>query len=476
MLYLALYFLINGVGLIARQFLASTVVANKQDKTRINMKTQIVLIILFSIIINYCYSQNYTTIIPLNGGRVDWSDVNNRIAIDRKGVDDFYDIYIMNEDTSNIVCLTCDTIAPQNHSGNPSWHPSGKYILFQAEAEQTYLQVQHDIATPGRGRYNNVWVMDTSGTVFNNLTQIPYQISPHYGVLHPHFSHDGNMICWAEMISNNGTQGEWRVKIARFHENSGNPYIDSIQVYNPLGGIHFYETHGFSSNGNTLLFSATLNNQTFHSLEIYTFDTTTSALTNLSNLPDVWDEHAHYNKTGDKIIWMSSYGYSIDTTDFSSLKTEWWIMDSNGTNKQQISHFNNPFYPEYIPNNAAAGDIAFSPDGLRFFGYVITETIGGGSGINVICTLDTSANIITKNDLDDLCIYPNPVKSELKILLPMKDVQLKYKITDIQGQVIKTGCFLNNYNSINLDGLKSGCYVFTLMNNEELYRRKFIKY
>jgi len=444
---------------------------------------QIILIILFSIIINDCYSQNYTTIIPSNGGRVDWSDINNRIAIDRKGIDDFYDIYTMNEDTSNIICLTCDTtIAPKNHCGNPSWHPSGQYILFQAESENTVSQAQHNIATPGRGRYNNVWVMDSSGTIFINLTQIPYQTSPQYGVLHPQFSYDGNKICWAEMISNNGPQGEWRIKIASFHENSGSPYIDSIQTYNPLGGLNFYETHGFSHNGNHVLFSATLNDQTFHTLDIYTYDTLTHILTNLSNFIDIWDEHAHYNKTGDKIIWMSSYGYPIDTTDFSTLQTEWWIMDSDGSNKQQISHYNNPAYPEYIPNFVAPGDIAFSPDGLRFLGYIITETVGGGSGINAICTLDTLTNIVTQNNLEDICIYPIPANTQLNIILPSQEkysqfsesFNFKYYLTNIQGMIVKTGCFSGYINYIDLNDLGHGCYILSIFGEKELIRKKII--
>ncbi len=87
---------------------------------------------------------------------------------------------------------------------------------------------------------------DSSGTILINLTNIPYQSLPHYGVLHPHFSKDGTKILWAEMIANNGPHGEWRIKVADFNENSGNPFINNVQTYHPLAGINFYETHGFS--------------------------------------------------------------------------------------------------------------------------------------------------------------------------------------------------------------------------------------
>ena len=439
------------------------------------MKLNILIIILSLLVISEVYSQNYEIVIPLNGGRIDWSDTNNKIAIDRKGIDGFYEIYTMNPDTSNLQCLTCVGLPANNrHAGNPSWHPSGEYILFQMEDVNTTMQWQHNIATPGRGRYNNVWVMDSAGTTFIKLTNIPYQFSPNYGVLHPHFSKDGTKIVWAEMIADNGPDGEWRIKVADFNENSGNPFINNIQTYHPLAGINFYETHGFSQSGDEILFSATLSNSTYHTLEIYTYNMTTTVLTNLTNLPDVWDEHAQYNKTEDKIVWMSSFGFMLDSTNWASARTEWWIMDIDGANKQQLSHFNTQGYPEYMPDTVAAADIAFSPDGSKFFGYVITDVGAITTGKNVLADLSAILSVENNFDNKSIIIYPNPVIDKLSI----KSNQFKIKeitIYNLSGQKIYYKNNLNNnYIVINLHDISNGIYILEIMNDCQIKAKKII--
>ena len=74
-----------------------------------------------------------------NGGRCAWSPAgDDRIAFDRKNpADGYYDLWVMNADGSHQVCLTAAPPPgfPSRHAGNPSWHPSGKFILVNAEKE-----------------------------------------------------------------------------------------------------------------------------------------------------------------------------------------------------------------------------------------------------------------------------------------------------------------------------------------------------
>lgn len=54
-----------------------------------------------------------------DGGRVDWSPDGATIYFDRRGADDLYDVWAMNPDGSNEVCITCDRPElPNNHQGN----------------------------------------------------------------------------------------------------------------------------------------------------------------------------------------------------------------------------------------------------------------------------------------------------------------------------------------------------------------------
>ena len=81
------------------------------------------------------YGHQVSTIKP-QGARVDWSWANGLIAYDRVGDDGtYFDVYVMSLDGSRDTCLTCGKagLVPQKNNGNPAWHPSGSYIVFQSE-------------------------------------------------------------------------------------------------------------------------------------------------------------------------------------------------------------------------------------------------------------------------------------------------------------------------------------------------------
>ena len=69
------------------------------------------------------------------------------------------------------------------------------------------------------------------------------------------------------------------------------------------------------------------------------------------------------------IVWASSTGISQDkTTNFrdtlgSPPKLDYWIMDADGSNKKQLTHFNDPNDPQYSKNIISVGDFDWSPDG-----------------------------------------------------------------------------------------------------------------
>jgi len=50
----------------------------------------------------------------------------------------------------------------------------------------------------------------------------------------------------------------------------------------------------------------------------------------------------------------------------AALKTELWLMKSDGSNKRRLTHFNEPGYPEYMGGRRCiVSDSAWSPDGKR---------------------------------------------------------------------------------------------------------------
>jgi Tol biopolymer transport system component len=306
------------------------------------------------------YSITITTITE-KGGRVDWSHTLNLIVFDRKGEDGFYDVYIMGPDGTNEYCLTCD-LELDHHMGSPSWHPSGEWIVFQmvntalipsdrgAEEVKAYTN-------PGAGWLNNIWVTDRKGH-FYQLTDV----GDKGGVLHPHFSHDGSRLSWAERVDDKpgSTSGIWVLHVADFVM-TDTPHLENILTFSPGEQHELYENHGFSPDDTKILFSGNVQkNQPKWGWDICLVDIKTERLTPLTTTFSEWDEHASYSPDGKKIVWTSSMGYDTDP-----LKTDFWIMDADGSHKQQLTFFNMPDHPHYMGIPIVAADSCWG--GRKFF-------------------------------------------------------------------------------------------------------------
>lgn len=310
------------------------------------------------------------------GGRVDWSADGKTITFDRRGEDGYYDVYVMNSDGSDERCLTCDQPSglPGRHNGNPAWHPSGRYIVFQSEKNIVPNKLDA-VCSPGAGLLNDLWVVTSDGKKAYKIWNLPYRLRQALGTLHPQFSHDGRKLFWAERIGN-GTitkpkslYGKWVLKIADFTVEDGIPVLKDVREYHPGQQWDFYESHSFSPDDSKVLFSGNIEmGQPGWGLDIYEMDIRTGNVKNLTNTPYVWDEHAHYSPDGKEIVWMSNKGFNMA----QGLRTEFWIMDSNGNNQRQLSHFNDPSHPHFLgkQKNFVAADSSFSPDGRKIVGLV----------------------------------------------------------------------------------------------------------
>jgi len=90
-----------------------------------------------------------------------------------------------------------------------------------------------------------------------------------------------------------------------------------------------------------------------------------------------WDEHAHFSPDGRTILWMTSKSqpYKLRADD---LKTDYWLMNADGSNKRRLTYFNQPGHPHFMKEGVAAADGAWSPDGSRFAAYLIVDVRRGG--------------------------------------------------------------------------------------------------
>jgi uncharacterized protein (TIGR03437 family) len=321
------------------------------------------------------YLVNYQELTD-NGGRVSWSKSgSNLIAFDRigtatQGNNGWYDIWTMTPDGNNQVCLTCaastnGTLPPYN-KGNADWRPQGDYLVFEAQRSSqdptdpsSTTNVQ---ARPGAGGNNVVYIMNAAGTAYWEVTAT----ESGRGILEPFFSHDGTKIVWSELVDpSQGFNGAWEIVIASFTPpttSGGAPTVTVTETLTPGIQPAYYETHGFTLDDSTILFSGCASGQTsIYGTDIYTYVLGSGVFTNLTNTPDYWDEHSIASPVQDKLFFVSSYGTN---STGAHLALDGWTMNYDGSDKKRITFFQDPDSPMSMPGYLVSEN-DWSPDGTQ---------------------------------------------------------------------------------------------------------------
>jgi acetyl esterase/lipase len=365
------------------------------------------------------------TTLQEQGGRVSWSHAKNLIAFDVGGKEGKSDIYTARLDGSDKRCLTCDKKdVPQLQNGNPEWHPSGDWIVFQAQDPDLRLppgQVGNFVASPGIGINNNIWMTNADGSKYWQITRVQNRS----GVLHPQFSPDGKKIVWSEIVKpGEGIGGQWAIKLGDFTIVNGEPRVTNIQTLTP-GYLQLYETHGWSPDNRQIIFSGVPQGRFYYDMEIYTYDLTTQQLVRLTENSE-WDEHAHYSPDGKWIAWMSSMNIpqvksnSLEGMTRNPPKTDVWVtlapnasagVNADGSNKQRVTRFNDPKSPEGrdASGGVIVGDISWGPDSQSFVAKIQRGRVES------IVLIEFSAAPVTR-------ATPPPQKIEAKAGASYRDV------------------------------------------------------
>ncbi len=319
-----------------------------------------------------------------SGGRVDWSESRNLIAFDRLDARGYFKIWVMRPDGSDQRCVTCNNPELTKHNGNPAWDPSGRFIAFEAQNDFRGLlpKMTDYFANPGAGVNDDLWVMDFSTGKAWQLTHLPPRTG---GVLHPHFSHNGNYLLWSERYAPGGGKfGLWRIKMARFVINGGVPSITDERSLTPGKQKQFYETHGFSKDDRTIYFSANLTpGQDVTGDDIYAYNVESGDLRDLTNAPEEWDEHAQLSPSGKRIVWMTNRDLPKQRTPYG-VRSDYWIMNADGSDPSRLTYFNTPGSPEYIEGGITAADSSWGPDGRQLVATLIEDARTEASRIVMI--------------------------------------------------------------------------------------------
>jgi len=311
------------------------------------------------------------------GGGLDWSPAGDIIIYTRYDSNKVKQVFTIKPDGSEEKCLTCNQVSGgppvRVHKGVPSWHPSGKYIILQVEMEQ------HPgpkwLSEPGSGWFNNIWLTTPDGTRWWQLTD--YSSNKVSGVLFPKVSHDGKKLAWAEVYKGpdnpirtllgsptGNPWGRWRINIADLVIDANGPHLERIQTFTPGNG-HFYELQDWSSDDSKIMFAADIGRSSPYVMDVWIMDVATGELTPLTDSAADWEEHATFSPSGRRIVLMSSECCRWNPKDWKSLAAELYLMNADGSNKVQLTHFNTPGYPEYSEERSVATKATWSPDGTQ---------------------------------------------------------------------------------------------------------------
>lgn len=319
-------------------------------------------------------------VLTTDGGRLDWG-ADGRIVFDRRGKKGkrkgLYDVWLMDpRDPATERRVTSGPSLPVGHRGNPVWHPSGDWILFQAGIKVGNALVTH----PGSGVANELWVVRPDGTDARRIFHIA-KPNAHDGSLHPHFDSDGDRIVFSRY---RGLPTVFEINMLSFDVNDPKE-VQPVPVL-PAGDKRWqkglYETHGFTADDQYIVFTGCSDPKAPWNNDILIADPVTRDLADqVTNSPD-WDEHAHFQPGTRRLLYSSVRG--LKKRGFALLfpDAEWWIREEDGVH-HRLTWFTDPSWPLRtalgpdgdpiaIPSTKLfAADGAWAPDGSAYAGVLL---------------------------------------------------------------------------------------------------------
>jgi Tol biopolymer transport system component len=296
-------------------------------------------------------------------GLVVWSPDGRQYLISRKDAAGTYQLYVGTTGRgTDPVCISCvarpNSPAPNRHKLQPHWYPSGDWIVLAGERDDYQPPM---LSTPTliegwlqSGLWMDIYITRPDGSQWYQLSDFGHQ--PGEGFTGVAFTPDGKQGVWAQIVDGNFFQylfGRWQLILADFGVDvNGVPGFSNLRDITPAGAA-WVEPGNFAPDGKSLLITADIGLTDPQGMDQFILDITTGQVRNLTNSPGVWDEHGVFSPDGSQILFMSSYPYRADPLSHTVLflKTEFMLMDRNGNNLRQLTHYNSPGYAESNPPN-----------------------------------------------------------------------------------------------------------------------------
>ena len=310
------------------------------------------------------------------------SPTSDAVAVSEPAADGVYQIYMVRGGARSCISCTPRAGGPRvdRNKMMVSWHPSGQWLVVGVEENthgNSWMPKSWQRGLLQSGIWLNIWVTTPTGERWYQITDFKKSATnPSDGFTGTAFTPDGSKAAWAEIVDGNVFRnhfGIWKLYAAEFRVSpDGDPHFANKKDITPAGA-RWVEPGNFSPDGRHLLISSDIGLRDAQGQDQFALDVVTGQLQNLTQSPLVWDEHGLYSPNGRKISFMSSYPYrgKRDSYKASSLRTEFMLMDADGSQLQQLTHFNVPGYPESQPKRTVAAVAAFIGDGSQLFATVM---------------------------------------------------------------------------------------------------------
>ena len=285
-------------------------------------------------------------------------------------------MYLGRDGQPGLTCITCEERPGgpkrERFKMQPRWHPSGKWLFMAVERDKfspppilgwsrKFVEGQLQ-----NGLFTNMWAMTIDGMHWYRLSDFKSGVrNMPDGFTGPAFTPDGTQAIWSQIVDGNVFRyspfGRWELILADVQVKDGAPSYANLRNITPRG-MHWNEPGDFSPDGVSFVLTGSTEKDA-QGQDIYILNIKTGKLTNLTNSPTVWDEHGVFSPDGEKIVMMSAYPYRSDpnASKIFGIKTEFMLMNKDGSNLMQLTRFRERGSPEYT--EAIAATPQWSHDG-----------------------------------------------------------------------------------------------------------------
>ena len=303
-----------------------------------------------------------------------WSPDGTKYLVNEQDENGIFQIFVGNTKDTSLTCISLNNPGGLYRAWSTrnklqiQWHPSGNFIICAVEKEYynelLYVPYSTRLGWLQSGLWMDVWAVTPDGSSWYNLANTDH------GFTGPAFTPDGSKAAWAEAMSGSNLAvnvfGNWTLHLSNFSTQNNIPNFSGTTNITPYGA-RWVEPGNFSLDGHSLLISSDIGMTDAEGQDQFILDINTGKIINLTNSPKIWDEHGVFSPDGNKILFMSSYPYRSDTNSYHTLtiKTEFMLMNKDGSGLEQLTHFKTPGYTETSLGIAATG--FWTPDGTTIY-------------------------------------------------------------------------------------------------------------